>query len=277
MGIFNRYLKEGPGIDKNAPKKKGIFLYAELIGRKFFDLLKANAMFSLVSIPFFALALFVLAPFVRSVFVPQSLLDGGRMQVMFDVFFAGFIFTFFGSGPASAAYAFVTRSFTKSEHVWIVSDGFDAFKENFKNSMLIVVIDAFAIVLAMNAIAFYGMNTNTGFVFLRFFIMFLFAVFAMSHMFIYQIMVTYECKFRDIVKYSLLMTIAKLPICVLLSVIAGAVWVLLWYFLGIPGCVIYLILGLSFARYPFEFYTSRVVAKNIAKTNANDSKKEDEE
>ena len=33
MGFFN-YDKEGPGIDKNAPKKKGIFLFFELLGNK---------------------------------------------------------------------------------------------------------------------------------------------------------------------------------------------------------------------------------------------------
>ena len=68
MGIFNRYLKEGPGVEKDAPKKKGIFLFAELVKRKFFLMLKANALYSLVSIPFFAIALFVLAPVMRTVF-----------------------------------------------------------------------------------------------------------------------------------------------------------------------------------------------------------------
>ncbi|MBR5808875.1 MAG: hypothetical protein IKY39_02040 [Clostridia bacterium] len=33
MGIFPNYEKAGAGIDKNAPKKRGIFLYFELIAR----------------------------------------------------------------------------------------------------------------------------------------------------------------------------------------------------------------------------------------------------
>lgn len=280
MGIFNRYLKEGPGVDKDAPKKKGIFLFAELVGRKFFLMLKANALYSLVSIPFFAVALFFLAPLVRAVLIPVGIINDAWTQIMFDIFFSGFIFTFFGSGPASAAYAFVTRSFTRSEHVWIASDGFDVFKENFKYAILLVIIDVVLIYLAMNAIYFYGMNTDTFSVFLRFFITIIFAIFAISHMFIYQIMVTYECKFFDIIKYALIMTFAKLPMCILLSVIACVVWVLLWYFLGIVGVILYLIIGLIISRYPLEFYAARVIEKNIAKTQANepeDTREEDEE
>lgn len=279
MGIFNRYLKEGPGVDKNAPKKKGIFLFAELVGRKFFLMLRANVLYSLVSIPFFAVSLFLLAPVISNVLLPAGAITDAWTQIMIYVFFTGFLFTFFGSGPASASYAFITRSFTRSEHVWIASDGFDIFKANFKSAILLVVIDIAVIYLAMNAVSFYGMNANGLSVFLRFFIMVLFALYAISHMFAYQIMVTYECKFFDIIKYAIVMTLAKLPMCILLSVIAGAVWVLLWYYLGIVGVILYLIVGLTFARYPLEFYAARVIEKNIAKTQpdtANDNREEDE-
>lgn len=280
MGIFNRYLKEGPGVEKDAPKKKGIFLFAELVGRKFFLMLRANALYSLVSIPFFAVSLFFLAPIIRNVLLPAGVINDAWTMIMIDVLFTGFLFTFFGSGPASASYAFVTRSFTRSEHVWIASDGFDIFKANFKNAILLVIIDIAVIYLAMNAIAFYGMNANGLSVFLRFFITVLFLLYAISHMFAYQIMVTYECKFFDIIKFAMVMTLAKLPMCILLSVIAGAVWVLLWYYLGIIGVILYLIIGLIFARYPLEFYAARVIEKNIAKTQADeesDNGEEDEE
>lgn len=275
MGIFNRYLKEGPGIDKDAPKKRGIFLYAELLGRKFFDIIKANCLFSLESLPFFAIILLFVAPVMRSVFVPTELIDSAKMQILMDIFFAGFIFNFFGSGPASAAYAYVTRSFTRSEHVYIASDGWDAIKDNLKYSILLFIVDVVVIFISMNAIAFYGAGNDTISMFLRFFILILFVVYAISHIFTYQIMVTYECKFIDVIKYSVMMSVAKLPMCALLGLISGIVWVLLWYFLGIPGVIIYFIVGLMFSRYPFEFYSSRVIAKNIEKTSKNEDKKED--
>ena len=280
MGIFNRYLKEGPGVDKDAPRKKGVFLFAELVVRKFFLMLKANALYSLVSIPFFVIALLFLAPLVRAVLVPEGMINDAWTQIMIDVLFAGFLFTFFGSGPASASYAFITRSFTRSEHVWILSDGFDVFKQNLKSALLLVIIDIAVLYLVMNAIYFYGMNADAVSVFLRVFITVIFALFAISHMFMYQIMVTYECKFFDIIKYALIMTFAKLPVCVLLSVIASVVWILMWYFLGTIGVILYLVIGLIIARYPLEFYATRVIGKNIAKMQTNVQKdigEEDEE
>ena len=281
MGIFNSYLKEGPGIEKDAPKKKSVFLFAELVVRKFFPMLKANLLYSLLSIPFFAVALLVIAPMIRTVFVAPSLYQGDAyLTIMLDILFAGLIFNFFGSGPASAAYAYVTRSFTRSEPVWVASDGFDAFKENFKYSILLVVIDIVVIYLALNAIYFYGANADAFSVFLRIFITVLFAIYAMAHTFIYQIMVTYECKFREVVKYSLIMTLAKLPMCILLAAVSIAVWVLLCAYLGIVGVILYPIVGLIFTRYPLEFYAARVIEKNIAKTQSkekNDNGEEDEE
>lgn len=35
MGLFFNYDKPGPGMDKNAPKHWGIFLYFELLWRNF--------------------------------------------------------------------------------------------------------------------------------------------------------------------------------------------------------------------------------------------------
>ncbi len=49
-GLFN-YNKEGPGIDKNAPKKRGFFVFFEIYGRKFWKLFQANALFLFVNLP----------------------------------------------------------------------------------------------------------------------------------------------------------------------------------------------------------------------------------
>ena len=50
MGLFFNYDKPGPGIDKNAPKKKGIFLFLELLGRNLSNLLLSNMLYFIVSL-----------------------------------------------------------------------------------------------------------------------------------------------------------------------------------------------------------------------------------
>lgn len=50
FGLFN-YEKEGPGISKNAPKKKTIVVFFETFFRNFWKFIVINVVYSLVSIP----------------------------------------------------------------------------------------------------------------------------------------------------------------------------------------------------------------------------------
>ncbi len=81
----------------------------------------------------------------------------GKCRKYYDTYSACFsigVFTFWGSGPATAAYSYITRCFTRGEHTWVLSDGADKFKENFKQSMVVVLIDAVLLVFGINAILF---------------------------------------------------------------------------------------------------------------------------
>lgn len=50
FGLFN-YSKPGPGVDKDAPKKKRFFLFFELYFRKFWKLIQLNLLFLVCCIP----------------------------------------------------------------------------------------------------------------------------------------------------------------------------------------------------------------------------------
>ena len=58
MPLFH-YSQPGPGVSKNAPPKKKIVLYFELLGRKFFPLLKLNLLF-LIPVAIAAVLVFIL-------------------------------------------------------------------------------------------------------------------------------------------------------------------------------------------------------------------------
>ena len=104
------------------------------------------------------------------------------------------------------------------------------------------------------------------YVFAYFFSMIILAIYSMAHMFMYQIMVTYNCKFKDIIKNAIILTFAKLPMCILLSVIGVVLCALIYSYLGFFGIVVYALIGMSFTRFPLEFYAARVIDKNIALT-----------
>jgi len=50
FGLFD-YSKPGPGVHKNAPKKKSFVIFFEILFRKFWKLITANLLFILVSLP----------------------------------------------------------------------------------------------------------------------------------------------------------------------------------------------------------------------------------
>lgn len=52
MGFFkDRYSRPGPGIPKDAPKKKGLALFFEILVREAFELIKLNLLFLLFCVP----------------------------------------------------------------------------------------------------------------------------------------------------------------------------------------------------------------------------------
>lgn len=284
MGFFNNYLKEGPGIDKNAPKKKGIFLFFEVFFRKFFKLIKAGIFYFLESIPFLAIAIFLMAPFItKSLGIGEAIFSSiGNVNsiLVFYVFIGCALLNFFGSGPASAGYAYVTRCFVRGEHTWVWSDGWDKIKENFKNSILLMLLDIAVVLAGVYGIYFYGAFASdmpgivqSMFAMCRGALAVIFLLYVMLHIFAYQIMVTYECGFKDLLKNSFIMMMANLPMCVLLTVVTGVMFGVSFVYLGKFGVLLYAIVGIQIMRFPLEFYAARVIEKNIKRVKKKEKKK----
>ena len=97
MGLFgNHYERAGSGIAKNAPKKKGIFRFFEIFGRKFWKLFELNLLYFLSFLPVIgAVALF---------FAVDSQL-GTILAAACLVLFAVII------GPATAAHTKILKNF----------------------------------------------------------------------------------------------------------------------------------------------------------------------
>lgn len=281
MGIFNSYLKEGPGVDKNAPKKRGIFLFTEVFFRKFFLLIRANIIYFLFSLPFLAISVFILAPVITSALGLESLINSTSeseiVGVMINFVIGTGVFNLFGSGPAGAAYAYVCRCFTRSQHTWVWSDGWDKFKENFKHTMFLTVLDVVVIFVLMTAIRFYSGAMievagplNGIFGVLKYVIYFVFAFYMLMHIFVYQMFVTYENTFISQIKNSLIFTLIKLPACVFLFIVTAVICIVLGFNLGLLFFPVYAIIGMSLTRFPLEFYAARVIEKNIEKVCKNE-------
>lgn len=285
MGIFGGgYTKEGKGVDKNEPKKKGFFLFIDILIHKISKLIGANCLYTMTSIIWIAVLYFLGGLMISSTEIVGSIAERinaveaginqeemqGSIMLLLQLVFSIGIFTFWGSGPASSAYAYINRCFTRGEHAWVVSDGVDKFKENFKQGMLVVLFDLIILVFAVNAMHFYHVlytgTSNILWLVLEYLIIMVLIVYTMMHPYIYQIMVTFECSIWSVYKNALIITFAKLPVSfILLSLGTAVIFALFTYLNPLAAALIAVIAGLCITRYPSEFYAARVIERSILK------------
>ncbi len=301
MGLFGgNWASPGPGVDKDAPQKKGLFLYFEIFFRKFWNLIHSNVLYFTASI-LFLIMLYTFAPIPTN--VVESMADTmmtvqleekavknqankaegekapetpeekresivANLQVGMRSMFAVGLFALWGCAPMACGYSYITRCYTREQHAWVWSDFKDKVKENFRQSVVVLIVDIAAFFLATFAIPFYYMaylqTDQLMWLALCSVVCMMLLIYTMMHYYIYQLMVTFRCSLKQIYKNALLLAVAKLPMNLFLTVLVTGLVYLVFIFLS-PGVA----LGLSFfiwlgvVRFPVEFYSARVIQKLI--------------
>lgn len=280
MGLFPNYAKPGPGVEKDAPKKKGFFLFWDIVFRKFSKLFAANAMYSLCSI-LWLVFLYIFAPVNALVESFTEVMVGienaeETMQFLFRALFALTVFNLWGCAPVAAPYAYVTRCLTKGEHTWIMSDGWDKFKANLKQSAALFILDIVILIVTIADLMFYSSMQATGssldivWQFLGALVIMVLIVYTLMHYYIYQIMVTYECSFVQLLKNAAICAVADLPMAILLTIISFGFNFILFMLINPAVIILFdLIAGLCITRYPMEFHAARILEKNMARLEKN--------
>ena len=143
MGLFsNNYENAGSGISKNAPKKKGIALFWDIFGRKFWKLMEINLLYMMFFIP-----LIIIIP-VLNLFKNNynaAMVSGIILVLIFMVLI----------GPATAGMTKIIRKFVINKHSFIMQDFFKGFKENFSKAAIVGFIDSLIVVSAYAALKVY--------------------------------------------------------------------------------------------------------------------------
>ena len=283
MGLFTpNYSKPGRGISADEPEKRSFFRYWEILKDKFSKILGLNIIYVLLSLPFIAI-IFLLIPinydWLKNL-VPQ--IDEASISaiyVLLKLLLSLVIFSVFGSGPVSAVYAYISRCFTNRVPVWVIADGKDAFKSNFKQSMILVMLDIVIIFLALTAITFYTSNyiqtQNTLMGIASVVVMVGFVIYAWMHYYIYQLMVTFQLKLRHIFKDAFILTICSLPKNIIFTLISFVVTYVLFMFLNtFIALVIYVALAPIFTRFIAEFSATNRITPIAKKAKAQETKEE---
>lgn len=214
-----RYSKPGPGVSKSEPQKHRIFLFLELYFRKFWKLIQVNMLYFLFCIPIVTI------------------------------------------GPATAAFTYIMRNYAREEHAFIWSDFIEQFKKNFKQSFIVSLIDIPVYGLMIFNFWFYSQHLNDNILFgIAFGLFITIAVlYTFAKFYIYQLIVTFDLKLKDIYKDCFIMAIVGLLRNFLLFVVIALVVFLLYLF---PIFVVFVpFLTLSFLGFLINFTTYPLIKK----------------
>ncbi len=237
--------KPGKGIEKDAPEKRRFFLFFELFFEKFTKLIGLNFMYFVCLLPLILGVYYsvIVNSLIESpmdilryppiVFTPSIL---GTALLALSVFI---------TGPATAGFTYVIRNMQKREHTWIISDFFEHFKRNFKQGIIMSIIDIAVCVVLYVALMFYLYimpvdAPEMGTLIPMMGAMFVGAisiVFLWAHFYIYTMMVTFKLDFGKLFKNSLIFAIGKLPLNILITLFLGLIAGGLIYTLTFTGII----------------------------------------
>ena len=265
MGLFFNYNKPGPGIDKDAPKKKGIFLYFELVWRKLGKLFLSNMLYVLISLPVLLVYHFI-AFYTLSALLPAEMMESGVAFSQAVLLLTVVMCVLWGTGPVSCGYTFLLRNFAREQHVWLTSDFFEHIKKNFKQSLIIFIIDLIVLVTGTNAIYFYWSMADKipALAYVSYAMIGVMAIYTFMHFYMYEFLVTFKISVKEVYKNSLIMAFGALPMNIFLTVfVLVMTYFAFSYLTPIAILIIACICWVSFMRFPIDFYAARLIKRQL--------------
>ncbi len=264
MGLFFNYDKPGPGVDKDAPKKKGVFLYFELLRRNLSKLLLSNMLYFVVSLPVAVLYFMVISYFL-GIATPEIVgtVTLSRMSVILTLLTV----IFWGTGPVSCGFTYILRNIAREEHTFVFSDFLEKSRQSFLHGLVFLAIDIIMFISSTMAIWIYkNMAEKSGGIYVVLFAtaIITLVLYTIMHFYMYEFEVTFKNSILQIYKNSFIMAFATLPMCLLIGFIICAVSIVL---LGILNPIIVLIVAflcwVSVMRFVVDFYSARIIKRTI--------------
>ncbi|NLC68849.1 MAG: YesL family protein [Clostridiaceae bacterium] len=256
FGFFD-YTKPGPGIPKDAPPKPPIVVFFGIYTRKFWNLLKINLMFNLFNLPA------VIAVIFASMYVIQGQIGDDPAIDLLIRFILGSIILcipLITVGPVQAGYTYILRNYSREEHAFLWWDFKDSAIENFKQSLIISIIDFFALIIFGIVINFYfSLNVEDTVMAMfsliaRTFIILAFIVYLMMHMYIYPMLVTFKLTIKQLYRNAFIFSMAKFFPNLGILLLCIALILLSFCFNVVIGIILFLFITVSTIGLITNFY-----------------------
>ena len=285
MGLFSGMFSgksNRPDFTPDMMPKNRFELFFEMLKLNLFNLLKVNLMYFVFWIPFWIWTWMNLNVLLTYDSVEAFAVDGYMM-----VYAMGAALCVMITGPAKCALKYITRNYARDEHVWLWSDFIGAIKANWKQGLALSVLNGLFLFLFVYGLSFYNnMAAATGsyvYLFLQVLLVVLGVMFLLMNLYAWPMMVTYELKFTQILRNSLVLAIGRLPLSVLFGLITiipliiAGFWLpfLVWYF--IIGYALASFVNCSYTNAAFDrFFNTRIEGAEVGRGMQKKAEDDDE-
>ncbi len=178
------------------------------------------------------------------------------------------------TGIATPGVAYVTRNWSRDEHAFIWSDFKDAVKLNWKQGVLTALITGILPLAVWVGWDFYGEMAATSSVWMivpQVLVLMIGILWSLAVTYMHPLIVTYQLKFKDVLRNAFLLAIARLPMSVgirLLHCLPLVIAVLLALVVNPLYCVMglffyYALIGFGLSRFITASFTNAVFDKYI--------------
>lgn len=283
MGLFNSYVKPGPGVSKDAPQKTAFFLFFDIYFRKFWDLIKVNLLYFISIVLFFIPVGMILIPlFADFKDTANSLLlsfhNGGAPIRLLNPWLIIYLLPIGLAGPATAGFTYIMRNFAREEHAFLWSDYKDTIKSNWKQALAAGLIQIVASTLLIFAMSYYYQNMHKSALFVVPFIFTLIVsmLFLFMQYYIYVLIITFRLTLSQIYRNSLIFAFLGLGRNFLVTIFCAVTLLLSFYFLPL-AFILVPCLTLSTMGLIVNFCVWPVIKKYMIDPNPENQKKQTEE
>ena len=269
MGLFgNSYSKPGKGISKEEAAKRNFF---DMAGRHVFDFIKLNLLFFACTFVLFAAAFLLAYPYFYNSELFGRFLNALLTQLNMVIPPLPFL-PFMFMGPFIAGLTFVLRNWARQEHAFLVSDFFEHTKKNWKQGLVLSIINTVFLYAILNAALFY---VKTGISLMAVLILFIvtMALWFITNFYTYTMMVTFKMSVMQIIKNSFLLVLAKLPQNLFFFVIIMAVHILLLYYLFPLWFLLMAVILIALTGFTMNYYSWHIIEKYMMPKDSGEQEK----
>lgn len=256
MGIFGNmmnnyfYGKAGKGDYRIEDMPSNRFqLFGAVLKVRWTAMIGVNLLYVISWLP---AALWTIVNLIMMMTPDSGVFEGGQLASYLTMYLLVLAPCILLTGPFSAGIAYVMRNWARDQHSFVWSDFWDAVKGNWKQAFLVSLISGIVPLVVYIGWQFYNSMAVTSSVFFYIpmaLMLVLFIVWKLMEMVLYTMMVTYDLKFKDLLRNAFLLSMARLPIAVLIKLSTLIVPVIAFLvMLAAPGTEIYvfMIFGLLY-------------------------------